>query len=156
VKTFLVALLLIYAAPAFGGWVGSVSPKHLVSRELASIQYSPSQGEGTKTFKEAVDALARSGKVDRLEVITLSWLVQDPSFQKELMSSLQKVAPKELAEAMRSAGNIHNPRIDQLRRPFEDAVLATPTINSINADLSPYGLYVSGASTEKAQHYRQS
>jgi hypothetical protein len=109
-RNLLTLLLLLHAAPAFAGWTSGVNPKHLVSPGLASIVYSPDQKEGAPTFKEALDALARAGKVQRLEVITLHWLVQEASFQKELMAGLQTSAPNELAEALSSAGNMHNPK----------------------------------------------
>jgi hypothetical protein len=148
-RKLLVALLFIYMSPALAGWVVGVDQKHLVPSGLVSIEYSEHRGDGDETFRGAVDALAQSGKIQRLEVIALHWLVQDASFQKELISALQKSAPRELAEAARSSGNVHNPKMIQLRRPFEAAVLTTPTVKSINADLSGYGLHVSGVSTEK-------
>ena len=148
-RNLLAFLLLIHAAPTLAGWTNGVNPKHLVSPGLASIVYSPHQEEGAPTFKEALNALARTGNVHRLEVITLHWLVQDASFQTELMSALRASAPKELAQALRSAGNTHNPKIVQLRRPLEASALSTPTVRRINSDLSHYGLKVSGVSTEK-------
>jgi len=148
-RNLLTLLLLLHAAPAFAGWTSGVNPKHLVSPGLASIVYSPDQKEGAPTFKEALDALARAGKVQRLEVITLHWLVQEASFQKELMAGLQTSAPNELAEALSSAGNMHNPKVLQLRKPLQASALSTPTVKTIDVYLSQYGLHVSGVSTEK-------
>ena len=155
-RSLLAALLFLYATETLAGWIGGVDPEHLLSPGRAHIAYSPQQGDGASTFKEALDALARDGHAQRIEGVSLHWLVQDASFQKELMSALRESAPKELAEAFASAGNMHNPKMIQLRHPFEAAVLTTPTINQIGSELAKYGLYVSGVSTEKLSIVRSS
>jgi hypothetical protein len=148
-KWLAAALLFICMAPATAGWIGRVSPEHLVSPGSASIVYSSHQADGAPTFSGALDDLARRGHVQRLEGVALHALVRDPSFQKELMAAVKQSAPKELAEAMRSAGNMHNPKMVQLREPFEKAVLLTPTVKKIDLDLARHGLLVVSAATEK-------
>jgi hypothetical protein len=153
-RKVLALLLLIHAAPTLAGWTSGVNPEHAVSPGATWISYSPHQDEGAPTFKDALDALARTGNVHRLDVIDLHWLVEDASFQKELIVALQASAPSELAQAMRSSGNTHNPKVVQLRRPFEASVLSTPTVTKIISDLSHYGLDVFGASSEKLTIFR--
>lgn len=148
-KNYLVLLLLICSTSALAGWTSAINPKHQLSPGRVNIAYSPDQTEGVTTFKDALDGLADDGFIHRLEIISLHWLLEDANFQRELMSALQESAPNALAEALRSTGRMNNPKVVQLIRPFETSVLTTPTVTQINADLAPYGLLVSGATTEK-------
>lgn len=145
-RKLVAALLFICMAPATAGWIASVS-EHPLSPGLVSVIYS--SRDGAPAFSGALDDLARRGLVQRIEGVSLHALVGDPTFQNELMAAVRQSAPKELAEAMRSAGNMHNPKMVQLRKPFEKAVLLTPTVKRIDRDLARYGLYVVSAATEK-------
>ncbi len=145
----LAILFLVHATPVLAGWSSEVNPRHLVSPGLVHIAYSPDPEHGSPTFKAALDRLAEDGQVDRLELITLHRLVEIADFQKELMAVVQEISPKELSDALNATANMHDQKMVQLRRPFEAAVLSTPTVKTIDAELSRYGLQVSGASTEK-------
>ena len=85
----------------------------------------------------------------RLEYITLHDLVGVTSFQAELFSTLEELAPVQLAEAKKSAGNIHNPKVVELGNWFPQAVLATNEIKAISEGLAEYGLKVQNAEFEK-------
>jgi len=76
-------------------------------------------------------------------------MLEQRSFQNELRTVLKESAPRELAAAVSSAGNMHNPKMVALRRPFAEAVLLTPTVKRISAELARYNLQVVGVSTEK-------
>lgn len=89
--------------------------------------------------------------LQRLEWVSLQPMLEQRSFQNELRTVLKESAPRELAAALGSAGNMHNPKMIALRRPFEEAVLLTPTVKRISAELARYNLQVAGVSTEKLE-----
>ncbi len=64
---------------------------------------------------------------------------------------LERDAPRELKEARKSAGNMHNPKMIQLGNPFEKALLATPTIAKLKTSLSVFGLTISHIESEKLE-----
>lgn len=148
-KMLIGAVLLTCVTPAIAGWVGGVSPNHRVSPGRATIDYSADSAKGSATFRDALDDLARRGHVQRLEWVSLQPMLEQRSFQNELRTVLKESAPRELAAALSSAGNMHNPKMIALRRPFAEAVLLTPTVKRISAELARYNLQVAGVSTEK-------
>jgi hypothetical protein len=97
------------------------------------------------TFRMAMDELTQSGLAGMFDGITLYPLLKDDGFQNEIFTELERLAPRQLAEAMASAGNMHNPKMIQLQKPFAQALLTTPTVRGINAELAARGWQVSGA-----------
>lgn len=58
--------------------------------------------------------------------------------QGEIYQFLQSHYPKKLAEAMSSAGNLHNPKVKALARGFLEAVLATSYVTELNELLTRF------------------
>jgi hypothetical protein len=120
-----------------------------VRPDVARIGYTPKQGEGYESFDEALKDLSDSGRVQELDGISAYELLADGKFQEELFTGLKRDAPKELKEARKSAGNMHNPKMQLLWKPFEKTLPNTTTITKLNASLAVYGLTISGAGVEK-------
>jgi len=120
-----------------------------VHPDTAQIGYSAKQGEGYGSFDEALKLLSANGNIQKLDGLEACWLLQDETLQKEVFAALERDAPRELKEALKSSGNMHNPKMVQLWKPFEKALLATPTLTKLNASLAPYGLTISHAGAEK-------
>lgn len=62
---------------------------------------------------------------------------------------LKRDAPRELEQALQSAGNMHNPKMYSLAQPFAKAILQTPTVTKIDAALALYELRIAKAAFEK-------
>lgn len=73
----------------------------------------------------------------------------DRELQRDLMASFKKVAPRKLDAALKSAGNLHNPRINALRPHFEEALLGTSFAIRLNQKLGPLGIKLDGVEIEK-------
>jgi hypothetical protein len=143
-KTLLLAIILLSTAlPLHSGWV--------VTPNAARIAYSAEPGKGHVTFEEALKELSDSGAIQKLATINGFELFAEESFQNELFAGLERDAPHELREGRESSGNMHNPKMNQLRMPFEKALLATPTITKLNASLAAHGLAITGSNTEKLE-----
>jgi hypothetical protein len=74
---------------------------------------------------------------------------EDTTVQTELLKEFRKRYPKLLAEALRSSGNMHNPKVLPLRAKFSECLLHTPTIATVNGMLWSKGYSVSQATLEK-------
>lgn len=153
----LIAFISCCTIGAFGQWSMDIFPADERSDQpRATIGYGFVEN-GFATFGEALEELKKKGEVQWLTQVGLvHFHVYDPVFQKEVLTELGKIAPQQLAEAKGSAGNMHNPKVTALRKPFGQAVLATPTVQNINAELAPFGLCVAGANAgEKFQFSRE-
>jgi hypothetical protein len=138
----LLLLGLLGMAPSlYAGWI--------VLPDADRIRYSADQREGYASCDEALMALSDRGGIRRLDGIVAYALLLDDTFQAELIAGLERDAPRELKEARESAGNMHNPKMIQLWKPFEKALLATPTITKLNAVLAAYDLTISRSGVEK-------
>lgn len=148
-----IAFLILAGAAqsAQAGWLARVLPEtDPYSPGRAIINFSSDPREGHATFGEALDELTENGHAPRLELITLhGFLKHSPQFGQEIVSALQALAPAALAEARRSAGNMHNPKMVALGQPFDRAVLATPTVRAFDEALERVGLRIAEASHEK-------
>ncbi|MBW8782505.1 MAG: hypothetical protein JF599_11540 [Verrucomicrobia bacterium] len=137
---------LSLALPLQAGWVIYL-PEPLPN--VVRIRYASERSEGYASFAEALKVLSSSGRITNLDGVIAFSLLAEPAFQQELFAVLQRDAPRELTEALGSAGNMHNPKMLQLQDPFLKAVLATPTVVGLNTALTPYGLTINKASIEK-------
>ena len=75
--------------------------------------------------------------------------IRSDSLQVEIQDYLKKRHPKILEAAYSSAGNMHNPKVKPLRKPFEEAVVNSSYVQSIADILRKHGYEVAGVSTEK-------
>jgi hypothetical protein len=73
----------------------------------------------------------------------------DPVVQGELLAEFKSRYPRILAEAFRSSGNMHNPKVLPLRAKFSECLLATPTLTKINEVFQRHGYTISRISYEK-------
>ena len=101
-----------------------------------------------KEMKKALKELSDSGRIRNMKWLGVD-LLGDEKFQKELSDCLERDARRELKEALESFGNMHNPKMNQLWKPFQKAFSATPTISKFNASLATYGLTISKVGCEK-------
>lgn len=61
---------------------------------------------------------------------------KDKRIQAELHKYLAAQYPRLQADALASAGNMHNPKIIALREAFKEAILATSVVKELNLALS--------------------
>lgn len=104
------------------------------------------RGESIAALGEVVASEKR-----QLHSLDMGRLVQlEPdTIQTDIMSYLSKNYPQELKEALNSAGNMHNPKMIALRKPFEEALLNTLYVKTINEILEPHDYKIAGVSFEK-------
>jgi hypothetical protein len=140
-KTILILGFFSITLSLHAGWI--------VRTDSARIEYSAEPDKGYKSFDEALKDMADNGRIQKLDGIVAHPLLADETFQMELFAGLERNAPRELKEAQKSAGNMHNPKMLQLWKPFEKALLATPTITKLNTSLAAYGLTISHPEVEK-------
>lgn len=127
-----ITLILSINPTLHAGWT--------VQSDKSRIVYSAETGKGYATFEMALKVLAASGRINELDSIFAHALLTDDNLQRELFAELKRSSPRELKEALASSGNMHNPKMHQLWKPFEMAFRATPTISRLNASLAGYGL----------------
>lgn len=86
---------------------------------------------GVDSLKDVIAAVPKSVWIRSVQVSTLA---QFDGLQHELHTYLQRHYPQELADALASAGNMHNPKVVALREGFKEAVLASDFVKQMNAD----------------------
>ncbi len=120
--------------------------------ELAKANIGP-----LKSFDEVLEAAAKANHLQKVEErgIGGGGFLEEGAFQDELFAALKKGAPKQLQEALKSSGNMHNPKMYELWEPFQKAVLDTPTIAKLNISLGAYGLHISGVSVPEKLELRK-
>ena len=144
----LLALFVTFTAQA--GWKTHVVPGDSNGMPArATIQYAADAEFGLPAFQDAITQLTDGGYLDRLQMIVLHGQSVEPHFQQEVIEALEEYAPDEFAEAKDSAGNMHNPKVIQLKKVFDEIVLRTPTVDRLDAELRSVGRRISGASHEK-------
>lgn len=154
-KTTLLAMVLscavTFCSKAQAGWdVSRTSAREsdgLPARVV--FVWIPGPRAEYATMASALQDVADDGKLDQLRLLSVSHLLSDDTFQKEIFQGLETIAPKELKEALESAGNMHNPKMHALRPGFEKAVLATPTVSRFKEDLARHQLEIARVSCEK-------
>jgi hypothetical protein len=134
---------------SFLGLALSLQAGWVVPPDSTRIVYSAQPGDGYASFDECLTVLADNGRLQKLDGVTAYSLLPNEAFQKELFAVLERDAPRELKEALKSAGNMHNPKLQQLWPLFQKALLATATVTKLNASLAAYGLTISRAEVEK-------
>ena len=148
--TPLLILFSLVATSAQAGWDSRINPIDSDFKPgSASIRYIEGDEYGHTTFHGAFNELQEAGNLDLLEMIIMHGQVVKPTFQSEIIKALEEHAPREFAEAMESAGNMHNPKLVPLNGVLDEIVLLTPTVVKIDAQLAQVGLGVVRASHEK-------
>ena len=142
----LILALLVFVSPCLvvEKWTIGVAPQDNTLGYIAISQ------DGFDSLTEAVLQFPNQAPQTRLTHIWIGLTVDhDALAQKEIMDFLQQHYPKELKAATESAGNMHNPKLIPLRKPFEEALLSTTFVKTLQSDLAKIGYEVSGVSTEK-------
>lgn len=85
--------------------------------------------EGFETFSEAVDSVEKELWI---QYIRLSTLFHHPQLQNEIHEYMKRNYPKELKEALHSAGNMHNPKVLILHKAFKEAILNSSYVKALN------------------------
>jgi hypothetical protein len=132
------------------GWITEIRKPGDPLSEYIGIRYDSDSIKGHKTIKCALLELSDKEKINNLSGLNISELLEsDTTFQKEIFSELRLNNSPELDEALRSSGNIHNPKIRALYAPFTNAVLHTTLVKRVNAELKSFGLKIVEVSPEK-------
>jgi len=145
IHTILPPLLACGVISAQGTW-------NLTERNgLAYIGYDwDAKSEGAPSIESLVKILATRNKNIPLESATFSsYFNNDPTIQGELLKELRSNYTKLLADALKSSGNIHNPKVLPLRSKFSECLLKTPTLSKINKVLFVHGFSVTRVEFEK-------
>lgn len=150
-RLLIVQFLMWFSSTAFGGWdvkaLGDDSSSH--SSGAWIIVYNDSSESQHSDFPSAISTIRSEGQASELKHIALHALVPTDRFQEQLLVVLAEQAPEQLAQAMDSSGNLHNPALEPLREELADAILAVPLVQDIADELSSEGLTISNASFEK-------
>ena len=89
--------------------------------------------DGLASLQEVIASVPQESWIIHFSVVDL-WDQKD--FQDEVFLFLQNNYPRELAKALASVGNIHNPAVKQLTEPFKAAVINSSYVKDINKSLS--------------------
>lgn len=149
--TMVLSCAVIFCAKTQAGWdVSQTSAResHGLPAKVVFV-WIPGPEAEYPTMASALQDVADDGKLDLLRLLSVSHLLSDGTFQKEIFQQLEVIAPNELKAAMESAGNMHNPKMHALRPSFEKAVLATPTVLRFKEDLARHQLEIARVSCEK-------
>ncbi len=107
-------------------------------------------GQPATRIKWLAEILASREKSVPLEDITFSkFFNNDPTVQGELLNAFRAQFPDILADAFKSAGNLHNPKVLLLRSKFSECLLKTATLIKINDALLSHGYSVKRIEFEK-------
>lgn len=141
---------LFLCGPASAGWTVESRPSADRSTPANAVLMYPDSGDASAdALRTALLEYAARADIRRLDAMVAHRLVDDRAFQRELATALHRSAPRELAGALESSGNMHNPRVVPLRAHVERSVLETPTLQALEAVLSTHGLGFARAGIEK-------
>lgn len=106
--------------------------------------------EEAPRIKWLTDFLASRDKSVPLKHITYwKYINDDPTVQAELLNEFRSRFPDLLADAFKSSGNMHNPKVMPLRSKFSECLMRTPTLAKINEVLLAQGYSVKTIEFEK-------
>lgn len=131
--------------PVHGQWGISYDEEH------AYLGYRWNAGDKKHPSVEGLaEVLANRKKELPLKHVSFfTYFLNDPIIQAELQKEYQSKHPALLADALKSSGNLHNPKVAPLRSKFSECLLQTPTVVKINELLSASGYTVKKAEHEK-------
>lgn len=143
-------MFVLFIRSGYCGWITEIYKPGDPLSEYIGIRYDADSTKGHKIIKSALLELSNKEKINNLSGINISErLESDTTFQKEILSELRLNNAPELDEALRSSGNIHNPKVRDLYVPFTNAVLHTSLVKQINTELTSFGLKIVEVSPEK-------
>lgn len=145
-NSIIYALLMILGLlPVQGEWIISYKD------EIAYLGYNwKASGKKPPSTDGLAEILTNRQKDFPLKQITFfTYFLNDIKIQQELLKEFQSSYPELLADALKSSGNLHNPKIAPLSAKFSECLLKTPTVVRINEQLSATGFTVKKAEYEK-------
>lgn len=152
----LVVAALAVAPRCHAGWETREGPRVTEGGDgYAVISCLSASDRGVATLELALNKLGKNGIPKKLAHIYAPGLVTDPVFQGEVFAELERIAPKELAAAKRSSGNVHNPKMIALHKTLPEAIAATPTVKALEKTLASRGWRISQASHEKLFFFKE-
>jgi hypothetical protein len=152
-KFHLLAMILFTASACFAAdkWAIGVTPGDSMRGYIGISR------EGFDSLSEAIANFHTKAPGVQISHIFIGLVLDhDARAQNEILKFLHGHYPNELSEAMKTAGNMHNPRVMPLRKPFEEAVMATSFIKNVQADLAKIGYTISRVEIEKFVFIKQS
>lgn len=102
--------------------------------------------KGQATLSEAIASIPEELWLRHFRVFPTE---ANAKLQKEIDDYLLNNHPETHAQALESAGNMHNPKIVALREPFKEAILASSLVKQINGALAKRCERISATSFEK-------
>lgn len=108
------------------------------------------KGNESPSLKGLAEILASRDRSIPFKHITFwTYFNNDPIIQGQLLSEFQSQYPAVLADAFKSSGNMHNPKVLPLHSKFSECLLKTPTLTKINEAFIAHGYSVKKISFEK-------
>ena len=138
-----IAIILFFSFSNFvfasdSGWNVSVHDE-----EWATLYETP---QGELSLSEAVDAVPKGIWLRNFRI----FLSEDhPLLQRELHEFLSSNYPDLHNEALSSSGNMHNPKVIEIREPVREAILASTFAKKIGNALASRCERIASASYEK-------
>jgi hypothetical protein len=137
IMAIVILLVSCLAMASDSGWDVSIHDEW-------AILYNTHQGKFP--LSEAVDSVPKGIWLKNFRVFLSA---DDIPLQKELHEFLSSNYPDLHAEALNSAGNMHNPKITALREPIKEAILESKLAKKINIALATRCERIVSASYEK-------
>ena len=131
--------------PASGQWGISYDTEHA----YLGYRWNEPDKNPPSTNGLAETLATRKKDLPLKQISFIDYFVNDPKIQKELMKEFRTSYPELLSDALKSSGNIHNPKVFPLRAKFSECLLKTPTVVKMNELLSATGYIITKAECEK-------
>jgi len=100
-------------------------------------------------LKAALEEYREANPKEKLKNLDLFDFLRSPVLQRELFEQFRKTHPELLTAAMKSGGNMHNPKVIPLRKELIAMLQQTPTFLEMNRLFSDAGLQPGEMSFEK-------
>lgn len=139
-----IILLFLLVSAYVNAEVWRVSESYTDSNKVY-IELSDENGEN---FKSVLYSIDKSKTLNKMALGRLTYL-DGGMFQQDILKFMNLNYPEKLKDALKSAGNLHNPKMIALRGPFEEAVLQSGFVRKINRELEKFGYLISGMEFEK-------
>jgi len=134
-------ILLFFVTPAIGlQWECRIDNQDSDYTQVFSSE------KGTSTIEEAIDTCPRNTK---LRFMIIGGLHNSPSFQEDIGTYFSEYHPDLLKRALASSGNMHNPEVVPLIKPFMKAFPSTRMMNDVFKQLKGIGYTVESIYHEK-------
>ncbi len=133
------------------GWLFSVTDegKPVLQFKVDRKASAEERDYSLESLKTALAEYREADTQEHLKGLSLFEFLKSPKIQKELFQHYKKNHPELLAAAMKSGGNMHNPKVIPLRKELLTALRNTPTFLEMKRLLSEVDLQIKDTSFEK-------